>query len=75
MSTKATIFLTKDNEHCYEEGTPMRWQDGPEIVRDVIVMEINKDNAEVIEDEDGYVLYIKPGSEFYNQLLKLRKTT
>ena len=40
MSTKATIFLTEDNEHCYEE-----------VIDDTIIMEFSKDNKPVIIDQ------------------------
>ena len=55
MSTKATIFLTEDNEHCYEE-----------VIDDTIIMEFSKDNIKIIcDDELDLIIEIKKGSELY----------
>ena len=43
MSTKATIFLTEDNEHCYEE-----------VIDDTIIMEFSKDNISSFVSKDIY---------------------
>lgn len=56
MSTKSTIFLTEDNEHCYEE-----------LIDDTIIMEFSKDNIKIIcDDESDLIIEIKKGSELYN---------
>ena len=56
MSTKSTIFLTEDNEHCYEE-----------LIDDTIIMTFNKDNIKVIcDDEIDLIIEIKKGTELYN---------
>ena len=61
MSTKATIFLTEDNEHCYEE-----------VIDDTIIMEFSKDNIKIIcDDELDLIIEIKKGSELYKLIKNL----
>jgi len=63
MSTKSTIFLTEDNEHCYEE-----------LIDDTIIMTFNKDNIKVIcDDEIDLIIEIKKGTELYNIIKNIRK--
>ena len=63
MSTKATIFLTEDNEHCYEE-----------VIDDTIIMEFSKDNIKIICDDDlDLIIEIKKGSELYKLIKNYKK--
>ena len=63
MSTKSTIFLTEDNEHCYEE-----------LIDDTIIMTFNKDNIKVIcDDEIDLIIEIKKVTELYNIIKNIRK--
>jgi|CXWK01.1.fsa_nt_gi hypothetical protein len=63
MSTKATIFLTEDNEHCYEE-----------VIDDTIIMEFSKDNIKIIcDDELDLIIEIKKGSELYKLIKNYKK--
>lgn len=58
MSTKSTIFLTRDNEHFYKE-----------CLDDSIVMEFSKNNINIlINDTDDLVIEIKPGTELHHIL-------
>ena len=75
MSSKSTIFLTKDNEHCYEECN------SPEFVNDIfignaIIFEISKKNIDILcNDTDDLILEIKPGSELYNIIKNIKLKT
>ena len=63
MSTKATIFLTEDNEHCYEE-----------VIDDTIIMEFSKDNIKIIcDDQLDLIIEIKKGSELYKLIKNYKK--
>ena len=63
MSTKATIFLTEDNEHCSEE-----------VIDDTIIMEFSKDNIKIIcDDELDLIIEIKKGSELYKLIKNYKK--
>ena len=63
MSTKATIFLTEDNEHCYEE-----------VIDETIIMEFSKDNIKIIcDDELDLIIEIKKGSELYKLIKNYKK--
>ena len=62
MSTKASIFLTEDNEHWYHD-----------YIDDCVTIEMSKDNIqEDYSDECDIVLEIKPGSEIYRILQIMR---
>jgi hypothetical protein len=68
MSTKATIFLTKDDEHCYREFC-YSVNDGESII-----MEANRENVKVIETDYGYQIeFVKPASDIYKQIHGLIK--
>ncbi len=55
MSTKSSIFLTEDDEHCYFEHF-----DG------TIVLEMDKKNIEILEnDEFNLIIEIKPDCELF----------
>jgi len=61
MSTKSTIFLTNDNEHFYNE-----------CLDDSIVLEFDKENIEILtNNDDDLVVSVKKGSELYD-ILKYR---
>lgn len=64
MSTKASIFLTNDNEHCYDETSAM---DGKEFR---LVLEMDKDNivSWSYDDSDGWVFEIKGDSQLARYL-------
>ena len=60
MSSKSTIFLTNENEHCYFE-----------LLDETIVLEMKKSNIEIlINDDEDLIIEIKPDCDFY----KLIKT-
>lgn len=63
MSSKGTIFLTKDNEHCYEETNI---KDGNKFR---VVLEISKDNImDFYEDESDMIIDIKGDSQLARYL-------
>lgn len=60
MSTKSSIFLTNDNEHCYVE-TNSYTDDQMDIF-----MEFSKKNIEIIlNDDEDLVIKIKGGTEIH----------
>lgn len=72
MSTKSTIFLTEDNEHCYSDCSLKQFI-GDEYCGDSIVMEFDKKNIE-IRDNDNESLVIEltnPTSEIYKKINQL----
>tara|TARA_R110001592_G_scaffold350028_1_gene645756 strand:- start:482 stop:703 length:222 start_codon:yes stop_codon:yes gene_type:complete len=72
MSTKSSLFLTKDNEHCYEELSEPRYVEG-EYIGSSIILELNRKNIKILAfDDDDLILEIEPGSELYD-LIKIMK--
>ena len=70
MSTKNSLFLTKDNEHCYADCSQPNYNERGDYIGDTITLEIDKKNIEIItNDEDDLIIEIKPGSELY-ELIK-----
>lgn len=58
MSTKSTIFLTKSNEHFYNE-----------CLNDSIVMEFDKNNIDILcNNNEDLVIEIKPNTELWHKL-------
>lgn len=67
MSSKATILLTKENEHWYRE---LNAQYEEETVSEYcIILEIGPGHK-VETDEDGTRVIIEEGSPLYNEILK-----
>jgi hypothetical protein len=63
MSTKGTIFLTKDNEHCYDETLE---RDGDSFR---LYLEIDKKNIKYFVDGDDYMeIGIKGNSDLSKYL-------
>ncbi|MCH8067834.1 MAG: hypothetical protein IID16_00975 [Candidatus Marinimicrobia bacterium] len=61
MSTKSTIFLTDDNEHCYIEH-----------IDNTIVLEMNKASFQILmDDSDCLVIEFKENSQIAKEFEKL----
>lgn len=72
MSNKSSLFLTKDNEHCYTDCSEPNFKDGKHI-GDTITLEMSKSNISIVaNDNDDLIIEIKPGSELY-ELIKMMK--
>lgn len=73
MSSRSTIFLTNDNEHCYLDGSyELNNQD--EYVSNFIDLEMSKANIKVvIDDKNDLVVRIFKGSELYEKILSIDK--
>lgn len=70
MSTKTTLFLTHDNEHCYYDCSEEELISG-EFVQP-IYLEFSKENVQVIEnDSQDLILRIKPNTEIYGMIQKM----
>jgi hypothetical protein len=64
MSSKTTIFLTEDNEHCYLDGSQ---PDRP------LVLEMSDENIVIlVNDNDGVVIQIRPNCQLYEIIKKLK---
>lgn len=67
MSTKSSLFLTSDNEHCYSDCSLPHTDGNGEHIGDEIVIEFNYRNiTNIYQDEDSISLGIKPGTEIYD---------
>ena len=72
MSTRSTMFLTRDNEHCYYECNSQHRDNEGNFIGYDIEFEIDKKNvSEFYEDEESYVLTIPPGSEIYTLMQRM----
>ena len=61
MSTKSSLFLTKDNEHCYTDCNELKYKDG-KYIGDTITLEFDKKNIEIVaNDDDDLSIEIKAG--------------
>ena len=69
MSSKNSIFLTKDNEHCYLDCDEPRFNERGDFVGDDIIMESNKNNIEILRnDDDDLIIKIKAGTEIHRTI-------
>jgi hypothetical protein len=66
MSTHATLFLTKDNEHCYIEHNAPYYEECK--TEQCIVLEVDPKHR-VETDEEGTRIIIEEGTELYNHLI------
>lgn len=65
MSTKSSLFLTEDNEHCYYEMNSMHYKS--------IVFEMSKTNVKILlNNDEDLIIEIKPGSELYKLIEMMR---
>lgn len=73
MSSKSSLFLTRDNEHCYEECNEPHYKDD-KFNGYTIVLEMSKRNISILcDDDEDLIIEIKPGSELYNHILKMKE--
>ena len=74
MSTKSTIFLTHDNEHCYNDSVE-ETKDNKGNWASPITMEFDKKNIKVIcDDEDDLTIEItNVNSELFEIFNNLRR--
>lgn len=74
MSTKNSIFLTADNEHCYHEGADPVFN-GDKWIGDKIVLELDKKNIKILinDEEDLIIEFTNPKSEIYKRVANMSK--
>lgn len=66
MSTKSTLFLTQDNEHCYSDCSISEYDETGKWIGDPITIEFdNKNLVESYIDEDCTVVVIRPNTEIH----------
>lgn len=71
MSSKSTLFLTEDNEHCYFECNEPHYYKENKFIGYTIYLEMSKKNIEIVcNDDEDLIIKIKPDSELY-ELIKL----
>jgi hypothetical protein len=77
MSSKATIFLTRDNEHCYEECNESHYEmteNEEKFQGYTIILEMSKKNIDVVcNDGEDLIIEIKPNCELYRHILKMKE--
>ena len=76
MSSKGTLFLTKDNEHFYDECNEPHYTRKPytadNFIGYTVYLEMSKKNINIeVNDETDLIISIKPGSELYDLLMKM----
>jgi len=69
MSSNRTIFLTKNNEHCFEN---VMEDDGDDKFR--VYIEVAKENIKsfTYDDDDGLIIGINGASQLADILRKIR---
>jgi len=75
MSSRTTLFLTRDNEHCFFEGNEPHYEndDIDKFLGWTIVLEMDKSNIRIIaNDDEDLIIAIDPGSELY-ELIKMMR--
>ena len=74
MSSKSTLFLTKDNEHFYNDGNEPHYKNG-KWIGDTLVLEMCKENINILinNNEDLVIEIINPESELYKNMMKMRE--
>ncbi len=78
MSSKSSLFLTNDNEHFYEECNEPHYKQKPYNASNfkgyTIVLEMAKKNIDIVcNDDEDLIIELKPGSELYDLMLKMRE--
>ena len=74
MSTKSTVFLTEDDEHCYTDCSMPVINSNKEYVGDELILEIDLKNIDIHKDSDTLTLYFKnPTSEIYKKIKSIEK--
>ena len=76
MSSKSSLFLTGDNEHCYEECNEPHYVEfidqDDKFMGYNIYLEMSKRNIDFWEDDEDITICVRPGSELYNHILKMK---
>ena len=66
MSTKSTIFLTGNNEHCYSDCSLPHFDDNENFIGDSIILEMSKKHTDLLlNDDEDIIVEIKPSNELY----------
>ncbi len=74
MSSKNTIFLTEDDEHCYSDCSIPIIGENNKYLGDEIILEINLKNCTFHKDNDTLTVYINnANSEIYKKILSLKE--
>jgi hypothetical protein len=77
MSSLKTIFLTRDNEHCFVDMG--EWVSHPQNESEKgypIILEMSKQNVSIeINNEHDLVISIKPGTELHDIFKQIKWET
>lgn len=72
MSTRSTLFLTRDNEHCYyETSSPYKNEKGEFIGWDIHLEIDSKNLVHAESDDESTYIVVKPGSEIYKLIERM----
>jgi len=72
MSSKSSLFLTNDGEHFYEECNDPHYE-GEKFTGFTLILEMCKKNIDIaVNDDKDLIIEIKPGSELYKRILKIK---
>lgn len=73
MSTRSTMFLTSDNEHCYYECSSQHRDNEGKFIGYDIHLEVDKKNLSHFEcnEDEGVFMIIPPGSEIYTLIQRM----
>ena len=73
MSSRSTIFLTKDNEHWYEETDNANYDDKGIFLGFTLELEFDSLNSHIeYECCDGFTVRVTPGTELYDKIKSMR---
>lgn len=74
MSTKNTVFLTEDDEHCYTDCAMPVINENKEYIGDELILEIDLKNCTIHKDQTTLTVYLNnPNSEIYKKIKSLEK--
>lgn len=68
MSTKNSLFLTQDNEHCYSDCSEPVHDKAGNWIGDNIILEMDKRNAELICNDNDIIVRIFAGTELHKMI-------
>lgn len=74
MSAHRTIFLTENNEHCYDDCLEARYDRHNVYKGNAIVLELDKSHCEVIHNNetDLIIQFNDPDSQIYKLIASLK---
>lgn len=73
MSTRSTIFLTKDNEHCFDDCRAEHDKFG-NVIEYFIDLEVSQKNGEIVyNDEESFCVRIYPDTDLHANITRAKE--